>query len=172
MPVRLFFWGGGYLYRFCMISLLWHCSHCKGLKQTLHMKHKLFFFVLKESYVWKMYQERCWEFFPAGDCFRKQYEDQLNWSLLRPTHFSPSHWNLLKVLRNHRPSALPSNLSYCSKWWACLNNSFYALLRLPVQEEVHVQPPPSAFLTTSSSYRVNLPALPQHPAKFSLRLCT
>ncbi|XP_072679041.1 ryanodine receptor 2 [Canis lupus baileyi] len=32
----------------------------------------------QESYVWKMYQERCWEFFPAGDCFRKQYEDQLN----------------------------------------------------------------------------------------------
>uniref|UniRef100_A0A3Q3K423 Ryanodine receptor 2b (cardiac) n=1 Tax=Monopterus albus TaxID=43700 RepID=A0A3Q3K423_MONAL len=30
-----------------------------------------------ESYVWKMYQERCWEFFPVGDCFRKQYEDQL-----------------------------------------------------------------------------------------------
>lgn len=37
---------------------------------------KLCFF--QESYVWKMYQERCWEFFPAGDCFRKQYEDQLN----------------------------------------------------------------------------------------------
>ncbi|KAK1794494.1 hypothetical protein P4O66_011363, partial [Electrophorus voltai] len=32
----------------------------------------------QESYVWKMYQERCGEFFPAGDCFRKQYEDQLN----------------------------------------------------------------------------------------------
>ncbi|XP_046872563.1 ryanodine receptor 3 [Hypomesus transpacificus] len=32
----------------------------------------------QESYVWKMYQERCWDFFPAGDCFRKQYEDQLN----------------------------------------------------------------------------------------------
>ncbi|MBN3304979.1 RYR3 protein, partial [Amia calva] len=31
----------------------------------------------QESYVWKMYQERCWDFFPAGDCFRKQYEDQL-----------------------------------------------------------------------------------------------
>uniref|UniRef100_H3CFS9 Ryanodine receptor 2b (cardiac) n=1 Tax=Tetraodon nigroviridis TaxID=99883 RepID=H3CFS9_TETNG len=31
----------------------------------------------QESYVWKMYQERCWEL-PAGDCFRKQYEDQLN----------------------------------------------------------------------------------------------
>uniref|UniRef100_A0A3Q2YEG7 Ryanodine receptor 1a (skeletal) n=1 Tax=Hippocampus comes TaxID=109280 RepID=A0A3Q2YEG7_HIPCM len=29
----------------------------------------------QESYVWKMYQERCWDFFPAGDCFRKQYED-------------------------------------------------------------------------------------------------
>ncbi|XP_028294205.1 ryanodine receptor 3 isoform X6 [Gouania willdenowi] len=31
----------------------------------------------QESYVWKMYQERLWDFFPAGDCFRKQYEDQL-----------------------------------------------------------------------------------------------
>uniref|UniRef100_A0A3B3YY67 Ryanodine receptor 2b (cardiac) n=1 Tax=Poecilia mexicana TaxID=48701 RepID=A0A3B3YY67_9TELE len=31
----------------------------------------------QESYVWKMYQERCWEFFPVGDCFRKQHEDQL-----------------------------------------------------------------------------------------------
>ncbi|CAB1450413.1 unnamed protein product [Pleuronectes platessa] len=31
----------------------------------------------QESYVWKMYSERCWDFFPAGDCFRKQYEDQL-----------------------------------------------------------------------------------------------
>lgn len=34
-------------------------------------------FLLQESYVWKMYQERCWDFFPTGDCFRKQYEDQL-----------------------------------------------------------------------------------------------
>lgn len=34
--------------------------------------------LLQESYVWKMYQERCWDFFPAGDCFRKQYEDQLS----------------------------------------------------------------------------------------------
>uniref|UniRef100_A0A3Q3MUI7 Ryanodine receptor 2b (cardiac) n=1 Tax=Mastacembelus armatus TaxID=205130 RepID=A0A3Q3MUI7_9TELE len=32
----------------------------------------------QESYVWKMYQERRWEFFPVGDCFRKQYEDQLS----------------------------------------------------------------------------------------------
>lgn len=39
----------------------------------------LFFFLCQESYVWKMYQERSWEFFPVGDCFRKQYEDQLGW---------------------------------------------------------------------------------------------
>lgn len=38
---------------------------------------KCFFLAFQESYVWKMYQERCWDFFPAGDCFRKQYEDQL-----------------------------------------------------------------------------------------------
>ncbi|KAM9591511.1 LOW QUALITY PROTEIN: ryanodine receptor 1-like [Morphnus guianensis] len=31
----------------------------------------------QESYVWKMYQECCWDFFPASDCFCKQYEDQL-----------------------------------------------------------------------------------------------
>uniref|UniRef100_A0A8C5PNN5 Ryanodine receptor 1 n=1 Tax=Leptobrachium leishanense TaxID=445787 RepID=A0A8C5PNN5_9ANUR len=31
----------------------------------------------QESYVWKMYQERCWDFYPVGDCFRKTYEDQL-----------------------------------------------------------------------------------------------
>lgn len=39
---------------------------------------------LQESYVWKMYQERLWDFFPAGDCFRKQYEDQLGWGRRPP----------------------------------------------------------------------------------------
>ncbi|XP_072031407.1 LOW QUALITY PROTEIN: ryanodine receptor 2-like [Amphiura filiformis] len=28
----------------------------------------------QESYVWQLYQNRCWDFFPVGDCFRKQYE--------------------------------------------------------------------------------------------------
>lgn len=31
----------------------------------------------QETYVWDMYQQRCWDFFPAGDCFRKQYESEL-----------------------------------------------------------------------------------------------
>ncbi len=31
----------------------------------------------QETYVWNMYQQRCWDFFPAGDCFRKQYESEL-----------------------------------------------------------------------------------------------
>ncbi|XP_073986803.1 ryanodine receptor isoform X3 [Rhodnius prolixus] len=31
----------------------------------------------QETYVWNMYQKRCWDFFPVGDCFRKQYEDEL-----------------------------------------------------------------------------------------------
>ncbi|XP_072171379.1 ryanodine receptor 2-like [Diadema setosum] len=30
----------------------------------------------QESYVWQLYQQRCWDFFPVGDCFRKQYEDE------------------------------------------------------------------------------------------------
>ncbi|KAG8317291.1 Ryanodine receptor 2 [Homalodisca vitripennis] len=32
----------------------------------------------QETYVWNMYQQRCWDFFPVGDCFRKQYEDELS----------------------------------------------------------------------------------------------
>ncbi|CAF2800627.1 unnamed protein product [Rotaria sp. Silwood2] len=28
----------------------------------------------QESYVWEMYQSRRWDFFPIGDCFRRQYE--------------------------------------------------------------------------------------------------
>lgn len=30
----------------------------------------------QETYVWNMYQQRCWDFFPIGDCFRKQNEDK------------------------------------------------------------------------------------------------
>ncbi|GFR86965.1 ryanodine receptor 44F, partial [Elysia marginata] len=31
----------------------------------------------QETYVWEMYQQRCWDFFPVGECFRKQYEDEI-----------------------------------------------------------------------------------------------
>lgn len=31
----------------------------------------------QETYVWNMYQQRCWDFFPMGDCFRKQYEEEI-----------------------------------------------------------------------------------------------
>lgn len=31
----------------------------------------------QETYVWNMYQQRCWDFFPVGDCFRKQNEEKL-----------------------------------------------------------------------------------------------
>ncbi|KAK9885791.1 hypothetical protein WA026_013660 [Henosepilachna vigintioctopunctata] len=31
----------------------------------------------QETYVWNMYQQRCWDFFPVGDCFRKQNEEEL-----------------------------------------------------------------------------------------------
>nr|VZI27969.1 unnamed protein product [Spirometra erinaceieuropaei] len=33
--------------------------------------------VLTETYVWELYQQRCWDFFPIGNCFRKQYEEEL-----------------------------------------------------------------------------------------------
>ncbi|XP_070180339.1 ryanodine receptor-like isoform X4 [Littorina saxatilis] len=29
----------------------------------------------QETYVWELYQQRCWDFFPVGDCFIKQHED-------------------------------------------------------------------------------------------------
>ena len=31
----------------------------------------------QETLVWDMYQNRTWDFFPQGDCFRKQYEAEL-----------------------------------------------------------------------------------------------
>lgn len=34
----------------------------------------------QETYVWELYQQRCWDFFPVGECFRKQYETELTGS--------------------------------------------------------------------------------------------
>jgi ryanodine receptor 2 len=31
----------------------------------------------QETYVWELYQQRSWDFFPVGECFRKQYETEL-----------------------------------------------------------------------------------------------
>jgi ryanodine receptor 2 len=31
----------------------------------------------QETYVWEMYQQRCWDFYPVGECFQKQYENEL-----------------------------------------------------------------------------------------------
>lgn len=63
---------------FSNVLLLWRLWHFSHLSQ--------------ESYVWKMYQERSWEFFPVGDCFRKQYEDQLGWRERRFTLSVSHHW--------------------------------------------------------------------------------
>ncbi|XP_065312718.1 ryanodine receptor-like isoform X2 [Gordionus sp. m RMFG-2023] len=35
-------------------------------------------FTGQETYVWRLYQQRCWDFFPVGDCFRKQYEEHID----------------------------------------------------------------------------------------------
>uniref|UniRef100_A0AAN0LPN8 Ryanodine receptor n=1 Tax=Polyphagotarsonemus latus TaxID=1204166 RepID=A0AAN0LPN8_9ACAR len=32
----------------------------------------------QETYVFELYQKRCWDFFPVGECFRKQYEEELS----------------------------------------------------------------------------------------------
>lgn len=29
----------------------------------------------QETYVWELYQKRSWDFFPVGECFRKQEEE-------------------------------------------------------------------------------------------------
>uniref|UniRef100_A0A5K3EZT7 EF-hand domain-containing protein n=2 Tax=Mesocestoides corti TaxID=53468 RepID=A0A5K3EZT7_MESCO len=34
-------------------------------------------FTGQETYVWELYQQRCLDFFPIGNCFRKQYEEEL-----------------------------------------------------------------------------------------------
>lgn len=30
----------------------------------------------QETYVWELYQRRCWDFFPVGECFRDQSEEE------------------------------------------------------------------------------------------------
>lgn len=30
----------------------------------------------QETYVYKLYSQRCWDFFPVGDCFIKQHETE------------------------------------------------------------------------------------------------
>ncbi|VUZ49839.1 unnamed protein product, partial [Hymenolepis diminuta] len=34
-------------------------------------------FTGQETFVWELYQQRCLDFFPIGNCFRKQYEEEL-----------------------------------------------------------------------------------------------
>lgn len=38
----------------------------------------LHWLLTKESYVWKLYQARSWDFFPVGDCFRFRQEKLLD----------------------------------------------------------------------------------------------
>lgn len=59
------------------LGTTWQIPPLLCLSGTLSSNQHSLSSPLQESYVWKMYQERCWDFFPAGDCFRKQYEDQL-----------------------------------------------------------------------------------------------
>lgn len=130
--------------------------------------------VFKESYVWKMYQERCWEFFPAGDCFRKQYEDQLNWSVLGARDSSLSHCPLLEAL--YPPSSHPSNLSSCSLWRSkfpvVLDDRLCTLPHFPVQEELlfrpHPKPSSQLFLIQTVNSASSAPTL----FGMLLRLCT
>ncbi len=64
--------------------------HIVALHSLIYIRDSIFRFFLKyfificvllllqETYVWELYQKRNWEFFPVGDCFRKQYEDELS----------------------------------------------------------------------------------------------
>lgn len=130
-------------------------------------------FVLKESYVWKMYQERCWEFFPAGDCFRKQYEDHLNWFCLEATDsfHTITCWRtspaILPCLSLIPSSQLPPHSSLRS---VCVPNNWLDMkLCSPVQKK-HVQSPWEAPTRLSSwlflIQTINLPSLPKLLAHF------
>lgn len=62
------------------------CCHLLTLADACSMTHRFFFMHLinkpdteytgQETYVWEMYSNRCWDFFPVGDCFRKQYDSE------------------------------------------------------------------------------------------------
>ena len=61
------------------------CSQIKKYDQfglnvleTVDIQGANVFVLLQETFVWELYQERSWDFFPVGDCFRKQYEEELS----------------------------------------------------------------------------------------------
>ena len=68
------------------------CHHVKRVNTCLTVLDVFRFFLMhlinkpdteytgQETYVWELYQQRCWDFFPVGDCFRKQYEDEITGS--------------------------------------------------------------------------------------------
>lgn len=94
-------------------------------------------FLFQESYVWKMYQERCWEFFPAGDCFRKQYEDQLNWAAViaapppsPSAAFSPPQQLLWATSQSRNFRLLPpdAQLAAAVRPQTCRSSSFWRLV--------------------------------------------
>ena len=79
-------------YRFkATLGQCWSILGLLGLIKTLKLKSLILFrfflmylinkdeteYTGQETYVWDMYKRRCWDFFPAGDCFRKQYESEL-----------------------------------------------------------------------------------------------
>ena len=55
--------------------------------------------LFQESYVWELYQQRCWDFFPVGECFRKLYEDELaaSWATLTHHRITKYVYNVLGV---------------------------------------------------------------------------
>ena len=61
------------------------CSQIKKYDQfvlnvleTVDLQGANVFVLFQETFVWELYQERSWDFFPVGDCFRKQYEEELS----------------------------------------------------------------------------------------------
>ncbi|TKS85783.1 Ryanodine receptor 2 [Collichthys lucidus] len=81
----------------------------------------------QESFVWKMYQERSWEFFPVGDCFHRQQVSSALRSeychgsrspsltrLTTVTDGKESLWGILRVGRHQRSKDVTMSMDFSS----------------------------------------------------------
>lgn len=88
-------WGSGWERHDVSRTLLVPFSFMSKIVEVLNWNCRFFLMHLinkpdteytgQETHVWELYQQRCWDFFPVGDCFRKQYEDELGGA--------PKSWN-------------------------------------------------------------------------------
>ena len=69
---------------------------------------------IQETYVWELYQQRSWDFIPVGDCFRKQYEDEIASSSHQWSHDVIHAWTMTLLTKRRLIMFISNSIKYCT----------------------------------------------------------